>query len=259
MGNRVERLDGSHGRFRLSAPLLEALLQSATPPPRMWVRLTVGGGSETVTHPIGDGTVKALQMLASLPLNSNAAPLPPARERPVPQPGTVAAEPPPPQLASLPSVDGDDWRLMEGVIWSTPVLVRDRFEGDFVGVFDRDTQRATLLKREMGLVSLWGRAAIWLHAYLSQVELSYASLPIQRPTLQLGERSFVLKGANNRFPVEDDLAAALRSASPGSVSLSFTRTDGQAFRFRSGDDTVRAWATIYQPAAPPSPLRSQRR
>ncbi|MEB3324768.1 MAG: hypothetical protein VKM17_05465, partial [Cyanobacteriota bacterium] len=116
--------------------------------------------------------------------------------------------------------------------------------------------------REVGLVSLWGRPAIWLQAYATKVELSYASLPIQNPTLQLGERSFALKGDNNRFAVDDALAAALRTATPGTVSLSFTSKDGQLLRTRIGDGTVKAWATIYQPvlapAVAPSPLNSQR-
>lgn len=263
VGNRVERLEGSDSHFRISAPLAEALAQPSTPPPPMWVRLTLGGGAETVSLPIGEATVRALQTIHALPLKSKNGPLPPGRERPMPQPGSVAADPlPPPLASSLPSVTGDHWRLGDGVPWSVPVVVRDRFEGDFVGVFDRDVQRAALLNREVGLVSLWGRPAIWLQAYATKVELSYASLPIQNPTLQLGERRFALKGDNNRFAVDDALAAALRTATPGTVSLSFTSKDGELLRTRIGDGTVKAWATIYQPVlAPrtaPSPLNSQR-
>ncbi|MFM9073900.1 MAG: hypothetical protein ACKOOC_10990, partial [Cyanobium sp.] len=189
VGNRVERLEGSDSRFRISAPLAEALARSATPPPPMWVRLSLGGGAETVSLPIGEATVRALQTIHSLPLNAKNGPLPPGQQRPVPQPGSVAADPRPPQLASsLPSVNAENWRLGDGVPWSVPVVVRDRFEGDFVGVFDRDVQRQALVNREVGLVSLWGRSAIWLQAYAVTVEVSYASLPIQQPTLQLGER-----------------------------------------------------------------------
>ena len=260
VGNRVDRLEGGDSRFRLSAPLAEALAQPATPPPPMWVRLTLGGGAETVTQPIGEATVRALQTIYRLPLNAKKGPLPPGRERPVPQPGSVAADPLPPRLASsLPSVAGDHWRRGEGVPWSVPVVVRDRFEGDVVGVFDRDVQRAALLNREVGLVSLWGRSAIWLHAYATKMALSYVSLPIQHPTLQLGERSFALQGDHNRFAVDDVLAAALRSATPGTVILSFTSTNGEVLRTRIGDGTVRAWATVYQPVSAPANVKPERR
>jgi hypothetical protein len=256
VGNRVERLEGSDSRFRLSAPLAEALAQAATPPPPMWVRLTLGGGAETVSLPIGEATVRALQTINSLPLRSKNGPLPPGQQRPAPQPGSVAADPVPPQLASsLPSVNAENWRLGDGVPWSVPVVVRDRFEGDFVGVFDRDVQRQALANREVGLVSLWGRPAIWLQAYAAKLELSYASLPIEQATLHLGERSFALKGENNRFPVDDALAAALRSATPGTVSLSFTSGEGNVLRYRIGDNTVRAWATVYQAVAAPANLK----
>ncbi|MFN6351253.1 MAG: hypothetical protein ACK40D_00035 [Cyanobacteriota bacterium] len=258
VGNRVERLEGSDSRFRLSAPLAEALAQPSTPPPAMWVRLILGSGAETVSLPIGEATVSALQTISRLPLDSKNGPLPPGRQRPMPQPGSVAADPLPRQLAnSLPRVAADHWRLGDGVPWSEPVVVRDRFEGDFVGVFDRDVQRAALLNREVGLVSLWGRAAIWLQAYVTKVELSYASLPIQQPTLQLGERSFALKGDNNRFAVDDGLAAALRTATPGTVSLSFTSKEGELLRYRIGDGTVKAWATVYQPVSAPASVPAQ--
>ncbi len=258
VGNRVERLEGSDSRFRLSAPLAEALAQAATPPPPMWVRLTLGGGAETVSLPIGEATVRALQTINSLPLRSKNGPLPPGQQRPAPQPGSVAADPVPPQLASsLPSVNAENWRLGDGVPWSVPVVVRDRFEGDFVGVFDRDVQRQALANREVGLVSLWGRPAIWLQAYAAKLELSYASLPIEQATLHLGERSFALKGENNRFPVDDALAAALRSATPGTVSLSFTTGEGNVLRYRIGDNTVRAWATVYQAVATPASLKPE--
>jgi hypothetical protein len=260
VGNRVERLEGNDSRFRISAPLAEALARSATPPPPMWVRLSLGGGAETVSLPIGEATVRALQTIYSLPLNAKNGPLPPGQQRPVPQPGSVAADPLPPQLASsLPSVNAENWRLGDGVPWSVPVVVRDRFEGDFVGVFDRDVQRQALLNREVGLVSLWGRPAIWLQAYAVKLELSYASLPIEQPTLHLGERSFALKGENSRFPVDDVLAAALRSATPGSVSLSFTSGEGNVLRYRIGDNTVRAWATVYQPVLAPANVKPERR
>ncbi|MEB3325728.1 MAG: hypothetical protein VKM17_10405, partial [Cyanobacteriota bacterium] len=99
VANRVERLEGSDSHFRISAPLAEALAQPSTPPPPMWVRLTLGGGAETVSLPIGEATVRALQTIHALPLKSKNGPLPPGRERPMPQPGSVAADPLPPQLA----------------------------------------------------------------------------------------------------------------------------------------------------------------
>lgn len=52
-----------------------------------------------------------------------AGPGPAAR----PQPGSVVADPLPPQLVSiLPSVEAENWRLKDGVPWSVPVVARDR-------------------------------------------------------------------------------------------------------------------------------------
>lgn len=51
--------------------------------------------------------------------------------------------------------------------------------------------------------------------------------------------------------IDNGLAAAQRSATPGSVSLFFTSQNGDMLRFRIGDDTVQAWALIYQPVSAP--------
>jgi hypothetical protein len=129
--------------LRMSWPAL----RQASPQPVL-LRLTLAGGHDTVTHPIGEPTVKAWQVIyqdASQPVPDALSSLPAVAPSPPPIPSGLRA--------ALPVVEGATWRINDDLPWSVPVLVKDDFDGEYVAVFDRDYQKNDWNTHESGLIS----------------------------------------------------------------------------------------------------------
>lgn len=151
------------------------------------------------------------------------------------------------------------------VPWSEPVVVRDPFEGEFVGIFDRHFFYSRVLNTSARLevVSLWSpdkirflltyrdrdcnfSSSTFHHQTLSRDCLvSNAALKITDVYLKLGEEVFRLEGSNSRFEVDEKLATALKNSPPGNVDIRLIVENGETVDSEIGEETVKAWQSIY--------------
>lgn len=185
-----------------------------------------------------------------------------------------------PRGKSSSAVTSKTWMTADNLPWSTPVLVRDPEEGDYQAVFDRSFPTGYTLNQikavGMGQISNWNRRWIGVYGYgtdqrcvqivvVPVCRTTHPVAPVGEAALRIGNRIHALQGERGRFPVDESLAHALRTAYPQRVLLRFTlRHGGDTITQAIGSGTVKAWQVIYadaieppaegSPAASPSPL-----
>jgi hypothetical protein len=151
------------------------------------------------------------------------------------------------------------------VPWSQPVRIVDPFEGNYVGIFDRNYFFRYFLDTyaRIEVVSLWSRnSARFLVTYsdrdcLSGNSFHYAgllggrclgshrALKVTGLSIKIGEQVFRLEGENSTFAVNDELAAALKNSPSGNVSIRLAAENGAVVDSEIGKGTVKGWKTIY--------------
>lgn len=154
-------------------------------------------------------------------------------------------------------VNAGDWRSADAnVPWSTPVIVRDDFDGDYLAVFDKNYQKNFFGESEHGIVSNWSRNQLRVFAYDSfkicsgffcnrKVEMRET----ETVAIKAGDEIFRLEGKDGNYPISEELAAALRDAPPGETKIK-VKLEGRGESITSdiGKNTVAAWETVYQDA-----------
>lgn len=150
------------------------------------------------------------------------------------------------------------------VPWSQPVRIVDPFEGDYLGIFDRNYfyRRFLNTNARVEVVSLWSRDSIrFLLAYRDRNCLSThsfypspfrASCAVANTTLnvtnlwlKVDNQVFRLAGTNSTFPVSQELATALKNSLPENVEIRLVAESGEAIDSEVGKGTVQAWKAIY--------------
>ncbi len=150
------------------------------------------------------------------------------------------------------------------VPWSRPVRIQDPFEGNYVGIFDRNYFWRNFLNTNarIEVISLWSLNSIRvlmaykdrncsynLHHYssvaASQCLVSNSTLKINNLYIKLGEQVFRLEGSNGTFKVSSELAAALKNSPPKNVSIRLVSESGETVDSQIGKGTVEGWKTIY--------------
>jgi hypothetical protein len=166
----------------------------------------------------------------------------------------------------LPVVDSATLSTQMNVPWSQPVKIVDPFEGSFVGIFDRHYFYRNFLNNyntRFEVVSLWQPNSIRLlltygdrDCFLKNYSFSL-STPITRCvtasnpqnvnelSLKIGEQVFRLRGKNNTFEVNQELATALKNSPSENVSIRLVAEGGAEVDSVIGEKTVEAWKTIY--------------
>lgn len=166
--------------------------------------------------------------------------------------------------AELPIVESSALGTNMDVPWSQPVRIIDPFEGDYVGIFDRNffVKRFLNTDARVEVISLWSRNSVrFLLAYgdrdcLSTLSFypslgntncitSNTTLKITDLYIKVGDRVFRLEGQNNTFQVSDELATALKNLPPGNVSIRLVAETGASVDSEIGEKTVQAWKEIY--------------
>jgi len=154
-------------------------------------------------------------------------------------------------------VNAGDWRSADAnVPWSTPVIVRDDFDGDYLAVFDKNYQSNFFSNSEHGIVSNWSRRELRVFAYDSVSICSgfFCNKKIevretQSIAIKAGDEVFRLEGKDGNYPISEELAAALRDAPPGETKIKVKLEGfGEAITSDIGKHTVSAWKTVYQDA-----------
>jgi hypothetical protein len=150
------------------------------------------------------------------------------------------------------------------VPWSQPVRIVDPFEGEGVGIFDKNYFYKRLLNTNarVQVISLWQPDSIRLLLAYSDRDclsghtfyptligreclVSNAALQVANLSIKIGDRVFRLEGQNNKFQVSDDLAVALKNSPGEDVKIRLVTESGAAIDSEIGKGTVKAWKAIY--------------
>lgn len=150
------------------------------------------------------------------------------------------------------------------VPWSQPVKIVDPFEGEDVGIFDKNYFYKRLLNNNtwVEVISLWQRDSIRLLLAYSDRDCfskysfytdfsgidcvaSDTALKVTNLLLKVGERVFRLEGKNSKFQVSNELAKALKNSPSKDVKIRLVTESGEAVDSEIGKGTVKAWKAIY--------------
>lgn len=150
------------------------------------------------------------------------------------------------------------------VPWSEPVQINDPFEGEFIGVFDRNYfyDRLFNTTARIEVQSLWSPQSVRFllvtrdrdclshpsHYGISS-DLGCSEFNNARNIIELfikiNDEVFQVSGQNSVFPVSEGLAQALQTAPEGNVSIRLVTESGETVDSEIGQGTVEAWKAIY--------------
>ncbi|MGB8700297.1 MAG: hypothetical protein WCD18_12845, partial [Thermosynechococcaceae cyanobacterium] len=140
----------------------------------------------------------------------------------------------------LPVVRGETWRAGNNIPWSTNVLVRDEFEGEYVAVFDKGS----------GIITNWNKQFVDVFLYDRSQGLVFG---VNGFELALGSQRLKLTGSRNRVAMTDELAKALREAPLVEPVLTFTiqrpKKKPKTIQRTLDLETVQAWKSLYRESA----------
>lgn len=164
------------------------------------------------------------------------------------------------ELASskdLPVVGEGDWRKAKNIPWSVPVVIKDPFDGDYLAVLDRNYSDNILNGDKSGVISNWSRNYIRTYVYQENQTCGFFTCSSRSTTaeaktleIKVGDQVFRLKGEDGNFPVNSELATALRNAPLGEAVMRITlEGSGATIVNDIGSKTVQAWKTVYQDAS----------
>ncbi|MHC0066808.1 hypothetical protein ACWATR_28495 [Nostoc sp. UIC 10890] len=150
------------------------------------------------------------------------------------------------------------------VPWSKPVRIVDPFEGEFLGVFDRNSLGGYLYREgSKQVISLWtpssirvlitvnsGQASSYFytagHVYPTTDFLGFATTKkVDKLLLKVREKVFQLDGSTGTFAVSQELATALKNAPDENLDIRLVLEGGQTVDSEIGKETVKAWRSIY--------------
>lgn len=164
----------------------------------------------------------------------------------------------------LPTVRSAALDIGIDVPWSQPVRIVDPFEGEYIGIFDKNYfyQRLLNTNVRVQVVSLWKPDSVrFLLAYSErdcQWERGFFSrgmsrncisdngaLQLNNLLIKIGERIFRLEGQSSRFQVNRELATALKNAPTQNISIRLITESGETVDSQIGKGTVQGWKVIY--------------
>jgi len=176
----------------------------------------------------------------------------------------IVAQNEPKSSSQIPIVKSAILDLNLDIPWSQVVQIQDPFEGDFLGIFDRNFFYRSFLNRStrVDVVSLWNSQSVRiLLAYtdndcLSETSLSLGSLAssciipnnsqnVVELLIKIDQQIFRLQRKDNSFPISDDLAVALKNAPNENVAIRLITKNGNSIDSEIGKKTVEAWKSLY--------------
>ncbi|WP_242053674.1 hypothetical protein [Nostoc sp. FACHB-888] len=150
------------------------------------------------------------------------------------------------------------------VPWSKTVRIVDPFEGEFIGVFDRNSLGGYLYREgSKQVLSLWTPSSIRVLVTVNSGEARssfytagrvYPRLDfirfvttkkVDKLLLKVREKVFQLDGSTGTFAVSQELATALKNAPDENLNIRLVLEGGQTVDSEIGKGTVKAWRNIY--------------
>lgn len=232
--------------FVVTKELAELLTDA--PPEDVWVRFYLPWEGARITRQVGQDTVEKWSTLyqdVSVPLESEL----PEIHLPLLKLQNYTDGLPPLTLLpkDLPEVDGNNWAQEEKGPWSTPVWIKDAFDGDYLAVLDRQQHKGLAKGVKGGFLSNWNRNFVEVYFYGIMKGTRYRSYPIKEMMVQVGEKKIRLVGTNNRFPISAEVAEIFRTAPEDDAKVTiYVLGVGKPLELNIGQDTVKAWQTVYQ-------------
>lgn len=154
---------------------------------------------------------------------------------------------------NFPVFNQGDWRSAkaDGLPWSTPVIIKDEFDGDQLAVYDRNMSGSIFWSgKEAGIISIWGERTIRIIQFERKNTFfsgeQWTTREAESFSIKIGEEVFTLDGDNGNFLVTDELAVALRDAPEVQARMKIRLEDSGTGIFNDiGVGTVKAWKTVY--------------
>jgi hypothetical protein len=248
VGDQVFHPQRGKDKFLVDEELAQAL-RTATPGKVLFrVHLTAG---VSLTEVPNEATVKTWPKIFQEPIamDSGSAPIGganlPTAKNIVVDPFPKLPEDAPPKYVvtdsktGLPLVNGATWRTRRHVAWSTPVMVRDEFDGEYKAVFHKDG----------GFTTSWSRDFVDVFAKTQiATAMSFSSVPSLHITV--GGRTLNLYGKNNRFYLNKMATDFLREAGEKVLTekptISYYVGSGNKRTYEIDIPTVKTWPTLYQ-------------
>ena len=150
------------------------------------------------------------------------------------------------------------------VPWSKAVRIVDPFEGEFLGVFDRNSLGGYLFREgSTQVISLWTPSSIRVLVTVNSGEASFpfytagrvyprpeflrfvTTKKVDKLLLKVREKIFPLDGSIGTFAVSQELATALKNAPDENLDIRLILEGGQTVDSEIGKGTVKAWRNIY--------------
>ncbi|MEH2239760.1 hypothetical protein [Nostoc sp.] len=167
-------------------------------------------------------------------------------------------------LSDLPVVKSAGLSPDMDVPWSKPVRIVDPFEGEFLGVFDRNSLGGYLYREDSKqVISLWTLSSIrvLVTVNLDQARSSFytagrvyprpdyrrfvTTKKVDKLLLKVRQKVFQLDGSTGTFAVSQELATALKNAPDKNLDIRLVLEGGQTVDSEIGKETVKAWRNIY--------------
>ena len=155
----------------------------------------------------------------------------------------VAKDPAPEGFSDLPTnVLDQDFRTAQGSVpWSKATLYEDPVTGHYVAVSDRNYTGGNVV------FTLWSRDLIRAGGRAQLTEYSAERFEFDTLMIPAGNSYLVLRGCDGRFPVNAQVADALRTMPKGKkvfVKL-YAENWGDPVLTEIGQGTVDAWKRVY--------------
>lgn len=150
------------------------------------------------------------------------------------------------------------------VPWSKTVRIVDPFEGEFIGVFDRNSLGGYLYREgSKQVLSLWTSSSIRVLVTVNSGEARSSfytagrvyprpdfirfvtTKKVDKLLLKVREKVFQLDGSTGTFAVSQELATALKNAPDENLNIRLVLEGGQTVDSEIGKGTVKAWRNIY--------------
>jgi hypothetical protein len=149
------------------------------------------------------------------------------------------------------------------VPWSKPVRIIDPFEGELLGVFDRNSLRGSYREDAKQVISLWTPQSIRVLTTINSYQATASfytvgrryfrpdyvqfstSKKVDKLLLKVRQQVFQLEEVNNQFAITRELATALKNAPEENLNIRLVLEGGQSIDSEIGKQTVKAWRSIY--------------
>ncbi|MEH1998462.1 MAG: hypothetical protein V7L00_06850 [Nostoc sp.] len=150
------------------------------------------------------------------------------------------------------------------VPWSKPVRIVDPFEGEFLGVFDRNSLGGNLYREgSEQVLSLWTPSSIRILVTVNSGQATSSfytagrvyprpdflrfvtTKKVDKLLLKIREKVFQLDGSTGTFAVSQKLATALKNAPDKNLDIRLVLEGGETVDSEIGKGTVKSWRKIY--------------